>query len=123
MTNATELIRELREFGCQFALDDFGNGFSNFNYLRYLEVDFLKIDGSFVRNMHEDPISKAMVEAIHRLGNAVNIRTIAEFVGNEEILAQLQDIGVDYAQGFVLAKPGPLLKTNGKNSVVMATGN
>ncbi len=111
MTNATELIRELREFGCLFALDDFGNGFSNFNYLRYLSVDYLKIDGSFVRNMHEDSISRAMVEAIHRLAKAVNIRTIAEFVGNMEILRILDEIGVEYAQGFVLARPTPLLET------------
>jgi Amt family ammonium transporter len=113
MAYATNLIKELREFGCQFALDDFGNGFSNFNYLRYLSVDYLKIDGSFVRGMHEDVIAQAMVEAIHRLGKAVNVRTIAEFVGNEEILKRLESIGVDYAQGYVLAKPEPLLNQIG----------
>ncbi|AHC15486.1 two-component system response regulator [Salinispira pacifica] len=110
MSNATTLISSLRSYGCLFALDDFGNGFSNFNYLRYLEVDYLKIDGSFVRNMDTNPISRAMVEAINSLSQAVNKKTIAEFVSNPQILRILTDIGVHYGQGYAIGKPRALLE-------------
>jgi len=98
-------IAGLHDLGCRFALDDFGSGLSSFGYLKNLKVDFLKIDGSFVRDMVADPVDHAMVEAIHRVGRAMGITTIAEFVESEEIMQALRGIGVDYAQGYHIAKP------------------
>jgi diguanylate cyclase (GGDEF)-like protein/PAS domain S-box-containing protein len=108
MKAATYFITEIKKTGATFALDDFGSGFSSFNYLRQLPVDYLKIDGTFVKNMHEDHISHAMVEAIHSLGRFIGIKTIAEFAANEDIITRLQSIGVHYAQGYHLGKPAPL---------------
>jgi len=108
MDRATQFIHDMKKLGCTFALDDFGSGFSSFNYLRELPVDFLKIDGIFVKNMHEDEISHAMVEAIHSLGRFIGIQTIAEFVSHKEIITQLRNIGVNFAQGFEVGKPVPL---------------
>jgi len=108
MDTATHFIREMKKTGCTFALDDFGSGFSSFNYLRLLPVDYLKIDGIFVKNMHEDSISHAMVEAINSLGHFIGIKTIAEFVANDQIIEQLKKIGVDFGQGYELGRPSPL---------------
>ncbi len=108
MKMATTFISEIKKIGATFALDDFGSGFSSFNYLRQLPVDYLKIDGTFVKNMHEDHISHAMVEAIHSLGRFIGIKTIAEFAANEEILQLLKKIGVHYAQGYHVGKPSSL---------------
>jgi EAL domain-containing protein (putative c-di-GMP-specific phosphodiesterase class I) len=108
MKTAVNFIREVKQLGCTFALDDFGSGFSSFNYLRQLPVDYLKIDGTFVKNMHEDHINHAMVEAINSLGHFIGIKTIAEFVSSEHIVALLQNIGVDYGQGYHIGKPSPL---------------
>jgi diguanylate cyclase (GGDEF)-like protein/PAS domain S-box-containing protein len=108
LTKAACFIRALRELGCRFALDDFGSGMSSFGYLKNLPIDYLKIDGSFVRHIVEEPIDMAMVEAINQIGHVMGIQTIAEFVENEKILQKLQAIGVDYAQGHGIAKPHPL---------------
>ncbi len=108
MGTAVNFIREVKKIGCSFALDDFGSGFSSFNYLRQLPVDYLKIDGIFVKNMHEDHVNHGMVEAINSLGHFIGIKTIAEFVSSEEIVTLLQTIGVDYGQGYHLGKPAPL---------------
>lgn len=105
LNNAVRLIRMLTERGCQFALDDFGCGLSSFYYLRHLPVQFLKIDGSFVRDIHRDPINLSMVEAINNVGHVMGLKTIAEFVENAEILNKLREIGVDYAQGNVFGEP------------------
>jgi EAL domain-containing protein (putative c-di-GMP-specific phosphodiesterase class I) len=113
LDKATHFIQEMRELGCHFSLDDFGAGMSSFAYLKHLPVDFLKIDGGFVKDMADDPIDRAMVEAIHSVGHVMGKKTIAEFVDGDRVIAALKQIGVDYAQGYGVAKPrpfGPRLK-------------
>jgi diguanylate cyclase (GGDEF)-like protein/PAS domain S-box-containing protein len=105
---ASVFILELRKLGCRFALDDFGSGLSSFAYLKNLHVDYLKIDGSIVRDIDTDAVNAAMVSSIHQLGRAMNIETVAEFVETDAILKKLADIGIDYAQGYGIARPGPL---------------
>ena len=106
---ATHFIQELKRLGCGFALDDFGSGFSSFGYLKHLPVDYLKIDGVFVRDIAGDPVDRAMVEAINKVGQIMGIATIAESVETVETLAILQAIGVDYAQGFRISRPKPFI--------------
>lgn len=108
MATADRFIHELKELGCTFALDDFGSGFSSFGYLKDMPVDFLKIDGSFVKDMDTNPVNRAMVEAINNLGHIMGIKTIAEFVHNDAIVQKLKEFGVDYAQGFHISRPEPL---------------
>jgi EAL domain-containing protein (putative c-di-GMP-specific phosphodiesterase class I) len=108
MKTASRFITELKEIGSTFALDDFGSGFSSFNYLKMLPIDYLKIDGVFVKDMDKDPVNRGMVEAISNIGKVMKIKTIAEFVGNEAIVRELESIGVDYGQGYFFAKPAPL---------------
>jgi|GEM_PF-927924 len=108
LAHATVFMRALRSCGCRFALDDFGSGLSSFGYLKQLPVDYLKIDGVFVRDILDDPIDEAMVRSINQIGHVLGKRTIAEFVENEQVLALLRDIGVDFVQGFGVARPMPL---------------
>jgi diguanylate cyclase (GGDEF)-like protein/PAS domain S-box-containing protein len=105
---AAGFVAELKKFGCRFALDDFGSGMSSFAYLKNLEVDYLKIDGMFVKDIVEDPIDYAMVKSINEIGHVMGKQTIAEFVENDVILAKLRGLGVDFAQGYGIAKPAPL---------------
>ncbi len=107
LNKAQYFVSEVRRLGAQIALDDFGSGLSSFRYLKTLPVDFLKIDGSFVKDMLESQNDKAMVTAIHQLGHTMGIYTIAEHVEQEEIIAQLRELGVDYAQGYALGYPKP----------------
>jgi diguanylate cyclase (GGDEF)-like protein/PAS domain S-box-containing protein len=112
LEKASHMIKSLKTLGCRFSLDDFGSGLSSFGYLKNLPVDFLKIDGSFVKDMNTDPMNRAIVEAIHQVGHTLSIRTIAEFVENQDIANQLRDIGVDFAQGYHFSKPEPLIGDN-----------
>ena len=106
--DAIRFIQTLKGIGCCFALDDFGTGLSSFNYLKNIPVDFLKIDGSFVRNIINDPIDLAMVRSINDIGHVMGKLTIAEFVESEEILESLREIGVNYAQGYAVSAPRPM---------------
>ena len=106
--SATRLISKLKELGCRFALDDFGSGLSSFGYLKNLPVDFLKIDGQFIRDIVTDPIDFSMVKSINEIGQIMGKQTIAEFVENDEILERLRELGVDYAQGYGVGKPQPI---------------
>ena len=108
LTRAQNFIKELKAMGCHFSLDDFGSGLSSFSYLKNLKVDFLKIDGAFVRDIVDDPIDRAMVESINQVGHIMGIKTIAEYVESAEILALLKEMGVDYVQGYEIAKPVPM---------------
>ena len=105
---ANHLITELRKLGCRFALDDFGSGLCSFTYLKQLPVDYLKIDGSFVRGIVSDPVDYAMVAAINSIGHTMAIQTIAEWAESEEVVEQLRTLGVDYVQGNVVAPPARL---------------
>lgn len=103
-----EFIDAMREFGCSFALDDFGSGLSSFTYLKNLKVDYLKIDGAFVRDITNNAIDRSMVEAIHRIGHQMGLKTVAEYVESDQTLALLRQIGVDYVQGNGIHCPEPL---------------
>ena len=103
--SAIRFINELKGLGCHFSLDDFCSGMSSFAYLKHLPVDFLKIDGSFVRDMLDDPINRAMVEVINHIGHVMGKQTIAEFVESPQIEQALIEIGVDYAQGYIVERP------------------
>jgi len=108
LSKAVRFISKLKERGCAFSLDDFGSGMSSFSYLKNLHIDYLKIDGAFVKNMNHDKIDHAMVESINRIGHVMGLKTIAEFVENADIYKQLGDLGVDYAQGYGIHRPEPL---------------
>jgi len=105
---AAKLISVLQGMGCHFALDDFGTGLSSFSYLKQLPVDYIKIDGSFIRNMADDPVAMAIVEAISNICHTMNIEAIAEFVETEAILSNVKSINLDYVQGYVVSEPFPL---------------
>lgn len=103
-----KIIDAMRGHGVRFALDDFGSGFSSFVYLKFLDVDYIKIEGSLIRNLRNDPRDHVMVRHIHEMAKEFGMATIAEFVEDEETLVMLRKMGIDYAQGWHLGTPGPL---------------
>jgi EAL domain-containing protein (putative c-di-GMP-specific phosphodiesterase class I) len=108
---ASRFINALKELGCKFALDDFGTGLSSFGYLKHFPVDYLKIDGSFVKEILHDPIDREMVRSINEIGHLTGKRTIAEYAANPEIITMLKGMGVDYAQGYGISEPKRILMT------------
>lgn len=102
---ARELISQLRGLGCRFALDDFGCGFSSFTHLKHLDVDFLKIDGSFIQGLLNDPVDRAVITAINDIAHSVGKRTVAEYVDRPDVLAALRSCGVDFVQGYYVGRP------------------
>jgi diguanylate cyclase (GGDEF)-like protein/PAS domain S-box-containing protein len=109
-SQANRFIQALKELGCRFALDDFGTGLSSFGYLKHFPVDYLKIDGSFVKEILHDPIDREMVRSINEIGHLTGKHTIAEFAENQEIINMLRSLGVDYAQGYGVSQPTRVLK-------------
>lgn len=105
LSSARILFDKLRDLGCRIALDDFGAGFSSFSYLKSLPADFLKIDGAFIKSMLEDHMSRAIVDTINHIGHVAGMKTIAEFVESEPLIACLRECGVDYAQGYAIDEP------------------
>jgi EAL domain-containing protein (putative c-di-GMP-specific phosphodiesterase class I) len=108
LSYAKELITQLKQLGFSFALDDFGSGMSSFAYLRELNIDFLKIDGSFVKQIDQNRIDYAMVSSINQIGQLMGLKTIAEFVENDHILELIKALQIDFAQGYGIDKPKPL---------------
>jgi EAL domain-containing protein (putative c-di-GMP-specific phosphodiesterase class I) len=112
LQRANGFIAAMRELGCTIALDDFGAGLASFGYLKNLRVDYLKIDGQFVKGLRDSPVDRAMVEAIDRVGKLMGIRTVAEFVEDEAVRDELRQIGVDFVQGYGVHKPEPWSSVN-----------
>jgi EAL domain-containing protein (putative c-di-GMP-specific phosphodiesterase class I) len=108
LSRVAHFMTELKKQGCEFSLDDFGSGLSSFTYLKNLPVDYLKIDGHFIRNIMTDRVDQTMVNAITQVGNVMGIRTVAEHVESREVLDTLVAIGVEYAQGYFIARPAPV---------------
>ena len=108
MDEALAFAESLTALGCRFALDDFGSGFASFYYLKYLPLSYVKIDGEFIRNPPRSPIDQRMVRAMVEVAQGLGLKTIAEFVGDEETLQLLREYEVDFAQGYHIGKPRPV---------------
>lgn len=108
LSSAINFIEQVKELGCKIALDDFGAGLSSFSYLKTIPADYLKIDGSFVRDILDDPMDHAIVDAINKIGHVAGLKTIAEYVESDQIKQRLAELGIDYAQGFAIEHPSPL---------------
>ncbi|RZF87947.1 EAL domain-containing protein [Pseudoalteromonas sp. CO325X] len=115
-----DMICALNELGCDFSIDDFGTGFSTFDYLKRLPAQHVKIDGSFVRDMQHDPIDYALVKAINDISRSLKKHSVAEYVENKEIYNLLKEIGVDYAQGYFIAKPAPIASLQNNQKIISA---
>jgi diguanylate cyclase (GGDEF)-like protein len=119
---AARFFGEMKSLGCLFSLDDFGAGMSSFGYLKHLPVDFIKIDGSFVKDVAHDPVAVAMVRAINDVGHVMGKKTIGEFVNGELVLGVLRQIGVDFAQGHWISPPSPFPTTPPATALPTRTG-
>ncbi|MCC1497745.1 DUF1631 family protein [Alcanivorax sp. 1008] len=108
LEDAVDFIRELQMLGCRFSLDDFGSGLASYGHLKHLPVDYIKIDGSFIRGVADDVADLALVRSINEMGHLMGKRTIAEYVENDQIRTLMAEIGVDYVQGYGVEKPRPL---------------
>jgi diguanylate cyclase (GGDEF)-like protein/PAS domain S-box-containing protein len=108
LTRASDLMREMKGMGCRFSLDDFGTGMSSFAYLKYLPVDYLKIAGMFIKDMADDPMDYAIVDAINRISHILGMQTVAESVEDAEALEKITALGIDFAQGYLIAEPEAL---------------
>ena len=117
LNNAIEFIQKVRQLGCQVALDDFGVGFSSFSYLKHLRADVLKIDGSFIRDIHNNNADQLFVKALVDVARGMGMRTTAEFVENEHVYERVRGLGVDYVQGYYLGKPASGLQKEGKKDL------
>ena len=104
-----KFVQNLKVEGFSFAIDDFGSGFSSFHYIKKFPIDYLKIDGDFIVNIHKDKKDLAFVKSIISLAKELNVKTVAEFVENEEVLTFLKEIEIDFAQGYHIGKPSKLL--------------
>jgi EAL domain-containing protein (putative c-di-GMP-specific phosphodiesterase class I) len=113
LAQATHFIHALKELGCLFSLDNFGSGMHSFVHLKMLPVDFLKIDGNFVRSIVQDRVGRAMAEAINQVAHVMAIQTVAECAENDKILGMLRDMGVDHAQGYAIMRPRLLAELKG----------
>jgi diguanylate cyclase (GGDEF)-like protein/PAS domain S-box-containing protein len=120
--HARDFIRELAAMGCSFALDDFGSGLSSFNYLRELPVNYLKIDGSFVRDMNSNPVNYALVASINQIAHVLGLKSIAEWAENDSIVNQLRALNVDYAQGYAIGTPLPVTDCDFDIASALASG-
>lgn len=109
LDQALKFIETLREIGCLFALDDFGSGMSSFGYLKNLPVDYLKLDGIFIKDITQNEVDQVMVKSIHYVAQAMGLKTIAEYVEDESVLIAVRELGIDYAQGYGIDKPGLFL--------------
>jgi len=105
---ARDFMQQISSYGCKFSLDDFGSGYSSYSHLKNLRTCSLKIDGSFVKEMLQNPADWAMVKSMNDIGHSLGMKTVAEYVESAEILGKLREIGVDYAQGYVIHKPVPI---------------
>ncbi|MDP3700598.1 MAG: EAL domain-containing protein [Hylemonella sp.] len=108
LRRAAQFMKDIKELGFEFALDDFGTGTSSFGYLKNLPVDYLKIDGGFVRDIATDPLDRAMAETINRIGHLMGLKTVGEFAETEVVIGELRSLGVNYAQGYGVHEPQPL---------------
>ncbi|MEO1370492.1 MAG: EAL domain-containing protein, partial [Acidobacteriota bacterium] len=108
LSRALRFIRQLKDLGCRFVLDDFGSGFASFAYLRSLPVDLVKIDGQFVREVTRDPVARAMVASIHEIAGLMGLPTIAEWIEDDETFSVIRQLGIEYVQGYKLHRPAPI---------------
>ena len=123
LSQAVSFIESLKQYKCRFSLDDFGTGVSSFEYLKRLPVDYLKIDGTFIKQMHDSNVDQAMVKAINEVAKVMGMQTIAEFVENEDIYRILHDIGVNFAQGYWVSKPKPIDKIIPLQHIIPVSSN
>jgi EAL domain-containing protein (putative c-di-GMP-specific phosphodiesterase class I) len=107
LNSAIRFITILKDVGCRFALDDFGRGLASFGYLKNLPVDYLKINGLFVKDIVDDPLDFVLVKSINEIGQVMGIQTIAEYVESDKILKLVREIGINYAQGYGIHNPQP----------------